>query len=142
MSSQGKKVRLEQRGGEAMKNDRAAQGSSSHEGGNVVLIAAAQWGSGEAELGRLLLRNFLNTLKEVEPRPAAILFVNEGVKLTVEGSPLLEVIGELSTHGVEILSCGTCLDYYHLKEKVRAGRITNMHDIVTRLSNAKRVIRP
>jgi selenium metabolism protein YedF len=110
--------------------------------GNVVLIGSTELGTGDAELGRTLMRMFVFTLKEVEPPPSAILFVNSGVRLTTEGSPLLDDIRELADRGVEVLSCGTCLDYYGLKEKLQVGKVTNMFQIVTLLSTADRLVRP
>lgn len=110
--------------------------------GNVVLIGSTEVGTGDPELGRTLMRMFVFTLKEVDPAPGALLFVNSGVRLTVEGSPVLDEIRELEERGVEILSCGTCLDFYGLKEKLRVGQVSNMFQIVTLLSTADRVLRP
>jgi selenium metabolism protein YedF len=88
------------------------------------------------------MKSFLHTLKEVEPRPWRLIFINAGVKLAVEGSDLLNVLSQLEGIGVEILSCGTCLDFFKLKEKLVAGKITNMYDIVCSLIAATNVIRP
>ncbi len=109
---------------------------------NVVLVTSAEFGSGDPELGALLLRSFLKTLKEVAPRPRAIIFVNGGVRLTTNGSPLLDEMRELEGLGVRVLSCGTCLDFFHLKAALRVGTVTNMFEIVSLLSTADRVIRP
>jgi selenium metabolism protein YedF len=109
---------------------------------NVVLVSSAEFGHGERELGELLMRTFIYTLKEVEPAPHALLFVNGGVHLTTEGSALLEDIQALADRGVQVFSCGTCLDYYKLKEKLKVGAMTNMFSIVSMLSTADRVIRP
>jgi len=109
---------------------------------NVVLLSSAEFGVGERELGELLIRTFIYTLKEVQPAPHAMLFVNSGVHLTTEGSPVLDEICELAGRGVRVLSCGTCLDYYQLKEKLKVGAVTNMFEIVSLLSAADRVIRP
>jgi selenium metabolism protein YedF len=110
--------------------------------GNVVLISSAQLGDGERELGDILMRAFIKTLKEVEPAPQALLFVNSGVWLTTEGSPLLPDLRDLVASGSQVLSCGTCLDYYHLKEKLAVGIVTNMFEIVSLLSDSDRVLRP
>ncbi|MFC1572886.1 sulfurtransferase-like selenium metabolism protein YedF [Candidatus Eisenbacteria bacterium] len=109
---------------------------------NVVLISSDRFGSGEEELGRILMRSFIKTLSEVVPKPEAILFVNSGVYWTIEGSDLLEEIQRLADTGVQILSCGTCLDYYHLKEKLAVGVVTNMFEVVSLLASADRVLRP
>ncbi len=108
--------------------------------GNVALISSAQFGDGDAELGATLARMFVFTLKEVEPPPSAVVFVNSGVRLTTEGSPVLGDLGELAERGIEILSCGTCLDFYGLKDKLRVGTVTNMFRIVSLLSAADRVL--
>jgi peroxiredoxin family protein len=71
-----------------------------------------------------------------------MIFINSGVRLTSEGSEVLETLKSLSETGVEILSCGTCLDFYGLKEKVKVGMISNMYDIVQSLMEADRLISP
>ncbi len=108
----------------------------------LVLIDGATVGRGDDLLGAVLMKSFLHTLKEIEPRPWRLIFINAGVKLAAEGSELLNVLRELEGLGVEILSCGTCLDFFTLKEKLIAGRVTNMYDIVTSLVSATNVIRP
>jgi selenium metabolism protein YedF len=85
---------------------------------------------------------FLKTLPELEPRPNRLILINSGVRLASEGSNVLEALGKLSEKGVEIVSCGTCLDYYGLKEKLRVGKISNMYDIAESLLGADRIIRP
>jgi len=99
----------------------------------VMLITSDTLGRGNEELGRLLMRSFIFTLKEKDTPPKKLLFLNSGVKLTVEGSPVLEELQELAERGVEIYSCGTCLDYYQLKEKLQVGQVTNMYDTVDTL---------
>ncbi len=108
----------------------------------VVLVDGATVGRGDDVLGAVLMKSFLNTLKEIEPRPWRILFLNAGVKLAAEGSDLANVLMELERLGVEILSCGTCLDFFKLKEKLVAGKVTNMYDIVNSLIAATNVVRP
>ena len=108
----------------------------------VVLVDGATIGRGDDLLGAVLMKSFLHTLKEIEPRPWRLIFINAGVKLAAEGSDLLTVLGELESLGVEILSCGTCLDFFRLKEKLIAGKVTNMYDIVSSLVAATNVIRP
>lgn len=101
--------------------------------GTVMLITSATLGRGSEELGALLMRSFIFTLKEKETPPGRLLFLNGGVKLTVEGSPVLEELQEMAEQGVEIYSCGTCLDYYQLKDKLKVGQVTNMYDTVDTL---------
>ncbi|WP_305042689.1 sulfurtransferase-like selenium metabolism protein YedF [Geoalkalibacter sp.] len=111
-------------------------------GRTLVYIAADVMGSGSDELGRVLLKNFLFTLVELESRPDALFFVNAGVKLVCQGSEVRETLEKLACDGVDIAACGLCLEYFHLKDQVAVGRVTNMLDIVTALSQAGRIIRP
>ena len=109
---------------------------------HVLLIASDRLGSGPEELGRVLMRAFVKTQREITPRPWRMVFLNSGVALTTEGTPLEEDLHALEADGVEILSCGTCLDYFHAKEKLRAGRVSNLREISETLLCAERVIRP
>ena len=93
------------------------------------------------QLGSVLLKGYFYTLTECNPYPKAILFVNAGIKLTVEESPVLDHIRNLETLGVEILSCGTCLDFYGLKDKLAVGDVTNMYTIVEHMNKASNTIR-
>ena len=108
----------------------------------LVLVDGATVGRGNDVLGTVLMKSFIHTLKEISPRPWRIIFINEGVKLAAEGSDLLNPLAELEQSGVEILSCGTCLDFFNLKEKLRAGEVTNMYEIVSSLAAAASVLRP
>lgn len=108
----------------------------------VVLVSAATMGSGNDELGRILLRNFLLTLAELEIPPATIYFINDGVKLTVAGAETVEILQKLADLGIDLAACGLCLDFFKLREKVAVGRITNMLDIVQGMTNAGSVLRP
>ena len=108
----------------------------------VVLVAAATMGSGNDELGRILLRNFLLTLAELEIPPATIYFINDGVKLTIEDADTVEILQKLADLGIDLAACGLCLDFFKLREQVAVGRITNMLDIVQGMANAGSVLRP
>ena len=108
----------------------------------VVYINSEYLGEGEEALGKILMRSFLKTLLDLEPRPFRMIFINGGVRLTSEGSDVLETLKSLSGKGVEILSCGTCLDFYGLKEKVKVGKISNMYEIVQSMLEADRLLRP
>ena len=112
------------------------------EGKTVVFITGDTMGTGNDDLGRLLLKNFLFTMAETETAPDLLLFVNAGVKLAAQESEALEALKKLACMGTDIASCGLCLDFYHLKEKLAAGRSTNMLEILQSLQNAGRVIRP
>ncbi len=109
---------------------------------NIVLVSSAGFGEGDAELGAVLMRAFIKTLKEVAPAPVAMFFVNSGVRLTSEGSNLIDDIAELEGRGMDVFSCGTCLDFFGLGDKLAVGKVTNMFEIVSQLSSADRVIRP
>jgi selenium metabolism protein YedF len=119
-----------------------AAAGAAMQGKTVAFIAADTMGSGSDELGRILLKNFLFTLTELEAVPDVLLFVNAGVKLTTEDSEALEALEKLACLGADIASCGLCLDYYHLKDKLAVGRVTNMLDIAETLQKAGRTIRP
>jgi selenium metabolism protein YedF len=109
--------------------------------GQVVLIGSDRLGTGDSALGDKLMRSFLKTIDDGGFRPARLLFVNEGVKLTTEGSAVLDTLRELERKGVQIFSCGTCLEHYGLVEKLNVGLVTNMYDIVDSLLGAEKAIR-
>jgi selenium metabolism protein YedF len=109
--------------------------------GRVLLVTTDRLGEGPEELGRLLMKNFIHTLLETHPLPDRILFLNSGVFLTTEGSEVLEALEKLGGMGVEILSCGLCLDFFQRKEKLRAGAVTNMLAIVESALSAGQTIR-
>lgn len=106
----------------------------------VILVGKDVMGEGSKELGQILIKGYFYTLTESKPYPKAILFVNNGVKLTTEGSEVLEHIRKLESGGVEIFSCGTCLDYFNLKNKLAVGGVTNMYTIVEKMNGAKNTI--
>jgi selenium metabolism protein YedF len=107
----------------------------------VVFIESDSIGRGSEELGKVLMRSFLHTLAEAEFKPAKLIMVNSGVKLACEGSEVLEDLHQLSRQGAEILSCGTCLDYFGLKTKLQVGRISNMYEILSSLAQAGKVLK-
>lgn len=109
--------------------------------GSVILITSACFGSGPEEFGSLLMKNFIHSLLETSTKPARMIFLNTGVFLTTEGSDVLESLAKLRDSGVEILSCGLCLDYFGRKEMLRVGGTTNMLVIAEELLNGERVIR-
>lgn len=107
----------------------------------VLLFTSDHLGDGPEELGRLLMKNFIFTLLESRNLPSRMLFLNSGVKLTTEGSDVLEALEKLSGMGVEILSCGLCLDFFGIKAKLRSGATTNMLTTVETILSTVRVIR-
>ncbi len=109
-------------------------------GKSVYLFKSKTLGEGSEELGSILMRGFIFTIKETNPLPAKMLFMNGAVYLTTEGSPVLDELQELEKLGVEIYSCGTCLDYFQLKDKLLVGNITNMYDTVENVAGAAKCI--
>lgn len=109
---------------------------------NVVVVSADHMGEGSEELGRILIKGFLFALTQQEHLPSTVLFYNGGAKLTTEGSASLEDLKTLEANGVEILTCGTCLDYYGLKDKLAVGGVTNMYVIVEKQMQADLLLRP
>ena len=108
----------------------------------VVVLSSDKMGSGNDELGGALMKAFVFALSQQETLPDTILCYNGGVKLTCEGSESLEDLKGMAARGVEIMSCGTCLNFYDLKEKLAVGEVTNMYVIVEKMSGADRVVRP
>jgi len=108
----------------------------------VVQISAATMGTGDDELGALLMRSFLKTQAQLERKPDAILFYNDGVKLCCEGSVLLDDIRDLESSGIEIIACGTCLNFFELGDQLRVGRVTDMLEIASRLADAGSIVKP
>lgn len=110
--------------------------------GLVVAVSSAVMGQGSDELGATLMKGFLFALGQLPQLPKTVLFYNGGAHLTVEGSASLEDLKNLEAQGVEILTCGTCLNYYGLTDKLAVGGVTNMYSIVEKLAGASRIIRP
>jgi selenium metabolism protein YedF len=148
--SQGGKVTIdEKKGGIYITIEKGKQGKSRTKaqsskipapGPSVVVIPSDQMGRGEEELGHILIRAFFHTLAEVSDRPDKMIFFNTGVKLTVVDSEVLGDLQALEQNGVEILICGTCLDYFNLKGKVAVGQVSNMYTITETMLAASRLI--
>ena len=107
----------------------------------VIFISSETVGSGDDKLGTILMDGFINTLLEQEKTPDSILLMNGAVRLAVEGSAVVVPLKCFSDIGCEILVCGTCLDFFGLKEKLAVGTLSNMYDIQHVLLNASSVIR-
>lgn len=106
----------------------------------VVLITSNVLGSGDDALGGILMKSFMYTLTQMEGTFQVLIFMNSGVLLPTEGSEVLEYIKSLEERHIEVLSCGTCLDFYHLSDKLRAGSVTNMFTITEKIMEAQRLI--
>lgn len=111
-------------------------------GDEVVAIGTATMGIGSDELGATLMKGFIYALSQQSTLPRTILFYNGGARITCEGSASLEDLKTMAAQGVEIMTCGTCLDYYGLKDKLAVGAVTNMYSIVETLTKAGKVIKP
>ncbi len=104
------------------------------------LIGTNMLGKGAEDLGKLLMKGFIYTLSQTKPYPKFIIFLNSGVEIACENSDSLDDLNKLLQEGTEIVSCGTCLDFYQLKEKLKIGEISNMYDIVELLNSDNKVI--
>lgn len=108
----------------------------------VVVLSSNQMGNGSEELGQILMKGFIFALTELDELPSTVLLYNSGVKLSTEGSNSIEDLKTLQAQGVEILSCGTCLNYYDLTEKLQVGDVINMYFILEKMAQADKIIRP
>ena len=108
----------------------------------VVVISSDRMGTGNDELGKVLIKGFIFAVTQLDKLPKTMLFYNGGATLTTEGSDSLEDLKSLEAQGVEIMTCGTCLDYYGLKDKLAVGSVTNMYSIVETQAKATKIINP
>ena len=130
--------------GEAVesKEEEVACVMDSRRKGMLVVLSGNVMGAGDAKLGTSLMKAFVFALTKQDQLPDTILCYNTGAYLTCEGADTLEDLKLLESEGVTILTCGTCLDFYSLKEKLAVGGVTNMYDIVERMENAAQIIKP
>ena len=110
--------------------------------GMLVVLSGNEMGTGDSKLGTSLMKAFVFALTKQDQLPDTILCYNTGAYLTCEGADTLEDLKLLESQGVTILTCGTCLDFYGLKEKLAVGGVTNMYDIVERMETAAQIIKP
>lgn len=115
--------------------------SENEEKKTVIAIGSDKMGVGEDELGNVLIKGFIYALTESEKLPKTILFYNKGVFLTSVLEDTVKDLKVLEEKGVEILSCGTCLNFYHLQDKLQVGTVTNMYTILERQMEADKVIK-
>ena len=108
----------------------------------VVAINSNKMGHGHDELGTVLMKGFIFALTQQDVLPTTVLFYNGGANLTIEGSASLEDLKNLEAQGVEIMTCGTCLNYYNVADKLAVGEVTNMYAIVEKLTQADLVVMP
>ena len=113
-----------------------------HRNGKVVVISGDTMGSGDEKLGKKLMKAFIYALTSQDVLPDKVICYNRGAFLTTEDPDTVRDLQNLEKEGTVIMTCGTCLDYYGLKEKLQVGIISNMYDIVEALMNASSVIKP
>ncbi|MGB9616989.1 MAG: sulfurtransferase-like selenium metabolism protein YedF [Desulfomonilaceae bacterium] len=116
--------------------------TSSGFGQIVVYVGTSCMGKGDDELGRKLMRGFLRTWIDADSKPWRMIFVNSGVELTTIDDEAVDALAMLQEKGVEILSCGTCLQHFGYEDKLKVGRSTNMYEVVDTLKEAYKVISP
>ena len=112
------------------------------DGGIVAVISSNCMGQGDDTLGKLLMKGFIYALSQQEQLPRTVLLYNGGAFLSCEGSDSVEDLRELEAQGVEILTCGTCLNHYGLEGKLQVGGVTNMYEIAERMTGARLLVRP
>ena len=127
---------------EGTKEEEIACVMDSRRKGMLVVLSGNVMGTGDSKLGTSLMKAFVFALTKQDQLPDTILCYNTGAYLTCEGADTLEDLKLLESEGVTILTCGTCLDFYGLKEKLAVGGVTNMYDIVERMENAAQIIKP
>lgn len=109
---------------------------------DLVVLSTNKMGHGNDELGKTLMKAFIFALTKQDQFPKTILLYNSGAFLSCEGSDSLEDLKLLEANGVEIMTCGTCLNFYELSEKLAVGSVTNMYDIVEKMQKASKIIKP
>ena len=107
----------------------------------VVVIDSDQMGKGDEELGKILVKGFIYSLTEMETLPKTVILYNKGVLLATVNENTIEDLKKLESMGVEVISCGTCANYYHVQDKLQVGSLTNMYTIVDRQFKATKLIR-
>ena len=127
---------------EESKDEEVACVMDSRRKGMLVVLSGNVMGTGDPKLGTSLMKAFVFALTKQDQLPDTILCYNTGASLTCEGADTLEDLKLLESEGVTILTCGTCLGFYGLKEKLAVGGVTNMYDIVERMENAAQIIKP
>ena len=108
----------------------------------IVVLSADHMGEGNEELGKVLMKGFIYALTELDKLPKKILLFNSGAKLSVEGSDSLEDLKLLESKGVEILTCGACLNFYEISNQLAVGSVTNMYAIAESMMEASKIIKP
>jgi selenium metabolism protein YedF len=103
----------------------------------VIFVKSNLLGEGTKELGEILIKGFINTLNDIDPLPGKVIFMNSGVKLPCHNKEIINSLQKLEDKGVKILACGTCLDFYGIKDELQVGSISNMYEIVDSLNKGE-----
>lgn len=106
----------------------------------TIIVNSAFFGHGDNELGARLMGSFLRKLSTEANKPKEIVFYNSGVKLLAEGSAVLDAMELLAAAGIDLIACGTCVSYFNLQDKIKAGRVGDMVTIISTLANSDKVI--
>jgi len=143
-TSQGYDFTIESQGSEShihMSSQNSAQSQEQTASQDLAILVKSQYfGEGDDELGAVLTKSFFYTLTEMGPELQNLIFMNGGVHLTTKGSPVLEHLEFLEQKGVQILSCGTCLDFFSKKEQLKVGQVTNMYTATEILCKAAKTL--
>lgn len=116
--------------------------SKSNLGNYVIVLDKDVMGSGDSDLGKLLLKGFINTIEQLDTLPKEIICYNSGVTLAIKGSDTALSLKKIENKGVKIMLCGTCLDFYSLKDNIEVGSVTNMLYIAEKLSGDLKIVKP
>jgi len=119
-----------------------SENSDQKTGPNVFVISSDTMGKGDDELGAALMKAFIHTIFSLDYLPDTLIFYNTGVKLAVKYSDVIDDLKKLEEQGVEILVCGTCANFFNIKDRIAAGVISNMYDIAGSMSKAGRIVMP
>jgi selenium metabolism protein YedF len=106
----------------------------------VLVVPGKTMGRDDEQLGGILVRGFFHTLGELERRPDTVIFINGGVWLAIDDSPILEDLRTLENQGVKLLACGTCLSHYEIKDRLAVGQISNMYEIAETIFAAGKIV--
>jgi len=108
----------------------------------VIVFGSDKMGDGDADLGHLLMANFIKALKDLDKMPQKMVFYNKGVTLATNSSPVIEHLKDLEKMGVELLLCATCVNHYKLESVVGAGTLSNMYTIAEIMASAGNIVKP
>ncbi|MBN1127628.1 MAG: sulfurtransferase-like selenium metabolism protein YedF [Chitinispirillaceae bacterium] len=127
---------------EPLSHPDAASYCSSSPRPHIIVFSSDKMGSGSEELGEILMKAFVNTIRDVSPLPSHLVFYNSGIFLTIEGSSVVESLKHLESLGISLLVCGTCAEYFGKKDAVRVGTVSNMYTILETMTAAGHIVQP